>query len=114
MLPSVPKFPKPARFVKPKNSVAATGDITLDRPFILDGLYPDKTPAGKTVRIIAEFPDSHVEPLLWLYQYRHNFSHPFLFRNPIELPAGTKISGIPPDAEFVLLPGKKSAVKAKP
>jgi hypothetical protein len=114
MLPPVPKFSKPGSFTKPKNSLPASSELILDRSFILDGLYPDKTPSGKTVRIVAEFPDSHIEPLLWLYQYKDSFQHPFLFRDPIELPAGTKISGIPPGAQFTLLPGKKAPAKAKP
>jgi hypothetical protein len=113
VLPAVPKFNKPSVFVKPKGAIEASGEFMLDRSFILDGLYPDKMSDGKTVQIIAEFPDSHVEPLLWLYQYQEQFRHPFLFRRAVELPAGTKISGIPPDARFVLLPGKKPAA-AKP
>jgi hypothetical protein len=109
-LPPVPKFSKPKSFKKPKDSLAANGEITLGRPFILDGVYPEKVPV-KDVRIVAEFPDAHIEPLLWLYRYNDSYRHPFLFRDPIELPAGTKIRGIPPDARFLLLPGKKAPVK---
>jgi mono/diheme cytochrome c family protein len=110
-LPAVPKFNKPSAFVKPKGAIDASGDFKLDRAFVLDGLYPDKIPDGKSVQIVAEFPDNHREPLLWLYQYKSSFQHPFLFRKPLELPAGTKISGIPTGAVMVLLPGKKPAVK---
>jgi len=112
-LPAIPKFNKPSQFVKPKGAIDASGEFKLDRAFILDGLYPDKVPDGKTAQIVAEFGDGHVEPLLWLYQYREQFRHPFLFRSAMELPAGTEIRGIPSDARFVLLPGKKPAVKPK-
>lgn len=113
VLPAVPKFNKAPRFSKPKGALDATGEFLLDRSFILDGLYPDKMPDGKPAQIVAHFPDNHIEPLLWLYQYEDRFQHPFLFRRPLELPAGTKISGIPPDARFILLPGKKPAIKPK-
>ena len=114
LLPALPKFKKPPPFEKPKGSLDATGALTLDRPFILDGLYPEKLPDGKAPRIVAEFPDSRIEPLLWLYEYNDSLPHPFLFRNPLELPAGTKIRGIPSDARVVLLLGKKSSAKARP
>jgi mono/diheme cytochrome c family protein len=109
-LPRVPKFSKPKPFKKPKDSLAASGEITLSRPFILDGLYPERPPVTD-IRIVAEFPDQHIEPLLWLYRYNDRFKHPFLLRDPMELPAGTKIRGIPHDAQFLLLPGKKPTVK---
>ena len=32
------------------------------------------------------------------------FAHPFLYRNAIELPAGTKIHGVPPGSTVLLLP----------
>ena len=107
-LPPTPKFSKPVAFAKPKNSIAVSGDLILDRPFILDGLYPDKVPHATDIRIVAEFPDSHVEPLLWLYEYKDSYRHPFLLRNPMELPAGTKLKGVPSGAQFSLLPGRRA------
>jgi hypothetical protein len=44
---------------------------------------------------------------LWLYEYKDAYQHPFLFRAPIDLPAGTVIRGVPSDAEIVLIPGKR-------
>lgn len=114
MLPPVPKFKKPSAFNKPKGAIDAKGNMTFDRAFILDGLYPYEVPEGKTMRITAHFPDSHIEPLLWLYEYQKSFRHPFLFAQPLELPAGTKITGIPAGAHIVFLPGKKTAARPKP
>jgi hypothetical protein len=56
------------------------------------------------VKIVAELPDGSVEPLLWLYEYKEIYKHPFLFRKPMTLPAGTTIRGIPKDASIILLP----------
>ena len=58
--------------------------------------------------IIAELPDGRVEPLLWLDGYKPQFAHVFLFRSPIELPAGTVISGIPSGSSIVLLPAPEN------
>jgi mono/diheme cytochrome c family protein len=106
----VPKEPKPEKLSKfkiPKNAITASGDLTLDSAFVLGGLLPEKIPSGSSAKIIASLPDGHTEPLLWLYEYKDAYQHPFLFRAPIDLPAGTVIRGVPSDAEIVLIPGKR-------
>ena len=91
-------------------SLAVSGDLKLVKPFKLDGLFPQSMPAG-SFQIIAEFPDGRVEPLVWLDDYKEKYAHPFLFRTPLELPAGTVISGIPPGATVLLLPEEKAEAK---
>jgi hypothetical protein len=113
MLPPVPKFSKPTAFTKPKAAVSVKDDFTLKSAFYLDGLFPQSVPSGASLRVTATFPDGHVEPLLWLYQYQDAFRHPFLYRTPIDLPAGTTIQGLPQGAEVLLLPGKRPAAKSK-
>ncbi len=105
LLPPLPKFPsKAAPFVKPSGALAATNESTLERDFTLDGLYPEKTGNVHSMRIVATFPGGHLEPLLWLYEYKDSTAHPFLLRSPILLPKGTVIRGIAPEAVVYLLP----------
>jgi hypothetical protein len=63
---------------------------------------------GVTVQIVAVRPDSSVEPLLWIYQYKPEFHRTYYYVAPIGLPAGTKIEMSPPGAGtvglFVKLP----------
>jgi len=96
---------KPARV---PGELVVKGDFKLTRRFLLDGLFPQNVPAGGSFQIIAELPDGRVEPLLWLDGYRPEFTHSFLFRTPIDLPAGTVISGIPPGSSVTLLPAGKN------
>ena len=84
--------------------LAVHGDFKLVKPFVLDGLFPQTVPPKESFQIVAEFPDGGMKPLLWLNDYKPQFAHPFLFRSPIELPAGTVISGIPAGATIMLLP----------
>jgi hypothetical protein len=49
-------------------------------------------------------PNGAVEPLLWLHGYDQRFSHPFLFRKSILLPAGTVIRGVARDDVIELIP----------
>jgi hypothetical protein len=87
-----------------KGEIVASGDLKLTKPFTLDGLLTTTGSHGDSFQIIAELPDGQVEPLLWLDGYKSQFAHPFLFLNPIKLPAGTMISGIPSGVKVVLLP----------
>jgi mono/diheme cytochrome c family protein len=101
-LPTEPSFPPtaPAIYLPVK---AVTGTTTLDRPVLLDGLLPEKISANQSVKITAALPDGTVEPLIWLHQYDQRYRHPFLFRKPLRLPAGTVIRGVPNDAAVGLL-----------
>jgi len=80
-----------------------SGDLKLTRPKVLAGLKPLGLPTGASFQITAELPDGSILPLLWLEPYKPAFSHPFWFKNPIELPAGTVIRGVPPRASVEML-----------
>ena len=85
-------------------AIRVKGDFSLTRAFLLDGLWPESAPDKASFQVTAELPDGSVMPLLWLYEYRRTFSHPFLLKTPVELPARTVIRGVPPGAELLLLP----------
>ena len=85
-------------------TIAVSGDFQLRKDFSLDGLLPKTVPDDAAFQITAELPDGSIEPLLWFEHYHAKFAHPFLYRNPIELPAGTKIHGVPPGSTVLLLP----------
>jgi len=103
-LPPLPTFGERPDVVEPKDGIPVTGEYTLPRAFVLDGLFPDQVRAGSSMQITAAFPDGRIEPLLWLYEYRNSYRHPFLFRKTLEMPAGTAIRGVPRGARIVLLP----------
>jgi hypothetical protein len=102
--PPQPTFEKVRPFVVPKNLPSVRGDLTLDRPLVLDGLLPEHVPPKASFQITAALPDGSIEPLLWLYEYQDGFQHPFLFRRPLTLPTGTVIRGVPRDAHIMLIP----------
>ena len=93
-LPAPPKFDAPAPRTPPAKGVVVTGEVTIDHPITLDGLLPETVPNGASMQIIAALPDGRILPLLWLYEYRDAYRHPFLFRRPVDLPSGTVIRGI--------------------
>jgi hypothetical protein len=91
-----------------KGEIVVRGDFKLTKPFTLDGFFPKDVPADGSFQIIAELPDGQVEPLVWLDGYDKRFEHAFLLRNPLPLPTGTVISGIPPGSSITLLPAPEN------
>jgi|SRR6185295_2191323 len=105
-LPEPPKSLEPKKFNHHKGELVVSGEFALTRAFKLDGLWPEKVPEKGSFNIFAQLPDGSIESLLWLEDYKMKFGHPFLFRTPLRLPAGTVIRGIPPGAKIALLPAK--------
>ncbi len=68
-------------------------ELTLDRPVVVEGLLPEHVLDGSSAQIVATLPDGRVEPLVWFYEYQDRYRHPFLFRRPLSLPAGTRVRG---------------------
>jgi hypothetical protein len=97
-------YEKTSRAPHVAGEIVVKGDFKLTKRFMLDGLFPQNVPEDGSFQIIAQLPDGRIEPLLWLDGYKKQFAHPFLFRDPIELPVGTIISGIPAGSTVALLP----------
>jgi hypothetical protein len=104
-LPKVPAFgPPPGPAAAPPDAIPVSGQFTVDRALVLDGVLPDRVPDNGSMQVTAQLPSGRVEPLVWLYQYRNAYRHPFLFRRPLDLPAGTIIRGVPPEMRLLLMP----------
>jgi hypothetical protein len=103
-LPAAPKFTDDTSISKPKDGVVVSGDHKLDRAFALDGIWLDSVRDDQSLQISAELPNGVIEPLLWLYEYKSKYAHPFLLRTPLDLPPGTVIRGVPPDSKVILIP----------
>ena len=107
-LPAPPKFGAPPGPVEvPANAVIVSDEFRLDRAILLDGILPGRVPRGASMQVVAAFPDGHVQPLLWLYEYKDSYRHPFLLRKTLDIPAGTVIRGVPRDATILLIPAAK-------
>jgi hypothetical protein len=98
-----PKLDAVAPVGKLNGEFVIDGTVTLSKPFVVDGLWPQSAPPQGSFQIVALLPDGSIQPMLWLEAYKQQFSHPFLFRKPLDLPAGTVIQGVPAGAKIVLL-----------
>jgi hypothetical protein len=77
----------------------------------VDGVLPEAIPIGSSMQITAVLPTGTIQPLVWLYEYAERYRHPFLFRKPLMLPAGTVIRGVQAPARIFLLPANSGGVK---
>jgi hypothetical protein len=107
-LPAPPKFDAAPEYRPPPDAMTVAADVTLDHALTLDGLLPVHVPDGAQMQIVATLPGGEMRPLVWLYEYSDKFQHPFLFRKPVELPAGTTIRGVQPGATIQLWPEQRS------
>jgi len=106
--------PDPDAEASSHGSIAVSGEFQLRKDFLLDGIVPKAVPEDADFQITAELPDGSIEPLLWFEHYSAKFAHPFLYRNAIELPAGTKIHGLPSRSTVLLLPAAPATANAIP
>jgi hypothetical protein len=90
----------------PKNAdlnPARPGEVALGAELVIDGnktlpqamtfaaIKPKSLVEGTSIRVVAQRPDGSIVPLIWIYQYNPKFEQTYHFRQPIPLPAGTKI-----------------------
>jgi hypothetical protein len=108
-----PKIPEPAPPVPTTGEFVVSGDLRLTKDFTLDGIVPLSVPDQQSMQIIATLPGGRIEPLIWLYEYKSKFAHPFLLRNPLKLPKGTLIVGVPKTSKIALLPVANLPVAAR-
>jgi hypothetical protein len=63
----------------------------LKAPMVASALWPSLGVGGRSVELTAIHPDGAVEPLLWLKDYRADWPSAYVFREPVTLPAGTRL-----------------------
>lgn len=76
--------------------VTVQQSAVLSRPLQLAAISPVSPAAISSARVMAQLPDGSLEPLLWLYRWDAKWKVRYLYRNPVALPAGTRILTEPP------------------
>jgi hypothetical protein len=66
-------------------------EITVKAAVHVSALWPMLGPGGTSLEITALRPDGTVEPMLWLNNYRTEWPTSYILKEPIALPAGTRL-----------------------
>lgn len=64
---------------------------TLKEHVVAGALYPRLGNTAQAVEVSAVRPDGAVQPLLWVDKYRPEWRSAYVFREPVRLPAGTRL-----------------------
>jgi hypothetical protein len=54
-------------------------------------MWPQLGPGARSIEVTAIRPDGSVEPMLWVNNYRAEWPAPYIMKEPIALPAGTRL-----------------------
>jgi hypothetical protein len=54
-------------------------------------LWPNIGVGGESLEVTAIRPDGMIEPMLWVEKYQSQWRSPYVLREPLALPAGTRI-----------------------
>jgi hypothetical protein len=81
----------PAAVAPGKTSERVRGEIVLKTATTTSALWPMLGAGGKSLELTAILPDGEVEPMLWLKYFRPDWPTPYVLKEPITLPAGTRL-----------------------
>jgi len=82
------------------------GGVALNAAITIEGIHPAS--GASNTQITARRPDGSIEPLLWLYNYKPEWNHTFLYRTAVQLPKGTVIEMTnPTDIELITATPKR-------
>ncbi len=66
-------------------------EITIKTAMDATALWPLLGPGARSFEVTALRPDGTVEPMLWLNNYRVEWPTSYILREPVALPAGTRL-----------------------
>ena len=66
-------------------------ELTMKQSIDLAAVWPDLGAAARSFEMTAIRPDGSVEPMLWLNNYRVEWPTSYVMKEPVSLPAGTRI-----------------------
>ena len=83
--------PAPVAVAATKTNERVRGEITIKSAASATALWPKLGPGAKSLEVTAIRPDGTVEPMLWLNNYRAEWPTAYILKEPVTLPAGTRL-----------------------
>lgn len=66
-------------------------ETTIKVASTIASMWPRLGPGAKSLEVTAIRPDGSVEPMLWVNNYRAEWPAPYILKEPLSLPAGTRL-----------------------
>ena len=85
------------------------GETTIKAASTITSMWPRLGAGARSLELTAIRPDGSVEPMLWVNNYRAEWPAPYILKEPLTLPAGTRLVMTayydnPTDAAFAAKP----------
>jgi hypothetical protein len=92
-MPAPPDFSseQPLRPQGGERRLAVSGAKVVTHAVQAIGIEPDLVPSTGALQVVARRPDGAVEPLIWVENFNSEYKRTYYFRQPLTLPAGTRI-----------------------
>lgn len=94
VMPLEPVSARIGTFIIPKNApdhvIGCTAN--LPRGLTVVSVTPHMHLLGRSMKVVATLPDETVVPLVYIPSWDFNWQETYYFKEPVELPAGTKVT----------------------
>lgn len=74
-----------------KNAERVRAETTIKAATTIASMWPRLGAGAKSLELSAIRPDGSVEPMLWMNNYRAEWPAPYILKEPMSLPAGTRL-----------------------
>lgn len=104
-MPATPDFtPDPAMDQHAgETRLAVSGEKVMAHAVQALGIEPHMAPGSGALQVVAHEPDGAIEPLIWVENFNRDCKRTYYFRQPLRLPAGTRIEISPRQGSVALL-----------
>jgi hypothetical protein len=74
-----------------KKAERVRGETVIKSAATIASMWPRLGPGAKSLEVTAIRPDGSVEPMLWVNNYRAEWPAPYILKEPLMLPLGTRV-----------------------
>jgi hypothetical protein len=83
--------PAPVSVAAGKIGERFRAETPIKAPTTIAAMWPKLGPGARSIEVTAIRPDGSVEPMLWVNNYRAEWPAPYIMKEAIALPAGTRL-----------------------
>jgi hypothetical protein len=83
--------PAPANVAPGKTGERMRAETAIKSAMIVSSIWPRLGAGARSVEVTAIKPDGVVQPMLWVNAYRPDWPTSYIMKEPVPLPAGTRV-----------------------
>jgi len=88
---SIEITPAPLNVAPGKIGERFRAETAIKTATTIAAMWPRLGPGARSIELTAIRPDGSVEPMLWVNSFRPEWPAPYVMKEPIALPAGTRL-----------------------